>query len=271
MASIHPTAIVDPSAVLGPDVSVGAFSQVGAGVRCGEGCKIGSHVILEGEITLGDRNWIGHGCIFGSPPQEFPIFAKQHDHQPGKIQIGNGNTFREYVTIHHACGENCRTEIGDNNFLMVGVHVGHNVRIGSGILLANYCQLEGEVHVEDLCILGGSSVFRKKIRVGKLAKVRGNTTWGRDIPPFTLAVFTNQLSGINNEGMRHEGLDAATRSEVRRAYNLLYRSGLSMQQAIERAKSMAWSPEATVLLDFMQSESVRGLCSSRQAEKSQAD
>jgi len=253
---IHPTALVSPRATLADDVEVGPWSSIGDGVTLGAGCVVGSHVVLEGRTTFGERNTIGHGAIIGSPPQDFAFSESVQS----AVRIGNGNTFREYVTIHRGTKEGSATVVGDNCFLMVGVHLGHNTALADKVIIANNCLLAGYVEIGDGAVLGGGTVFHQFLRVGRLAMVRGGTRFGKDIPPYVSADGENLISGINAIGLRRAGFSPEVRREIKRAFKLVYWSGLNVSQAVSRAGEMTWSPEARVFWDFLAS-SKRGVCS----------
>lgn len=260
---IHPAAIVSPRAVLADDVEIGPYSLIGEGVTLGAGCRVGAHAVLEGKTTFGERNVVGHGAIIGSPPQDFAY----QDSVRSEVRIGNGNTFREYVTIHRGTKEDSATIVGDDCYLMGGSHLGHNVQLGDKVIIANNCLLAGYVSVGDGAVLGGGTVFHQFLRVGSLAMVRGGTRFGKDIPPYAVADGENLLSGLNAVGLRRAGIAADVRRELKRAFKLVYWSGQNVSQALEKAKETAWGPEAQAFLDFIAS-SKRGVCSANRASQS---
>jgi UDP-N-acetylglucosamine acyltransferase len=253
---IHPTAIVDREAELSEDVEIGPRAIVGKGVRLGTGCVVQANAILEGSTILGAQNFIGYGAIIGATPQDFAF----RETVSSEVRIGDSNTFREYVTIHRGTKEGSATVVGNNCYLMVGTHLGHNVRLGDNVVIANNCLLAGYVEVGAGAVLGGGTVFHQFLRIGPLAMVRGGTRFGKDIPPYVSADGENLLSGVNAIGLRRAGYRADIRMEIKRAFKLVYWSGINISQALERAKSTSWSPEAQVFLDFV-ANSKRGVCS----------
>jgi len=257
---IHPTAIVSPQAQLADDVEVGPQAIIGDQVTLGKGCIVQARAILEGKTTFGDGNFIGYGAVIGTPPQDFAF----NESTVSEVQIGDGNTFREYVTIHRGTKEGTATIVGNGCYLMVGTHLGHNVRLGDKVIIANNCLLAGYVEIQDGAVLGGGTVFHQFMRVGRLAMVRGGTRFGKDIPPYVSADGENMLSGINAVGLRRSGLSSETRMEIRRAFKLLYRSGLSVSQGLAKAKESSWSAEASLFFDFIAS-SKRGVCLANRA------
>ena len=257
--TIHPTALVSPKAVLGKNVVVGPFAIIEEGVRIGDDSTIQARVILTDRVTLGDRNLVGYGTVIGSAPQDFA----HNNSVVSEVIIGNDNVIREYVTIHRGTAEGSATRVGNNNMLMAGVHLGHNSSVGNRAVIANNCLLAGYVEVGDDVVLGGGSVFHQFLRIGEMCMIRGGTAWSKDIPPFTVGLIINVVCGINAVGMRRKGVGSAERLDVKRAYNLLYRSGLNVEQAIEQGKSMKWSAHAESFMKFVSHRTKRGLCSAR--------
>ena len=253
---IHPTAIVHPEAKLAEDVEIGPNAMVGKDVRLGAGCVVQANAILEGSTVLGAQNFVGYGAVIGATPQDFAF----RETVASEVRIGDGNTLREYVTIHRGTKEGSATVVGDNCYLMVGTHLGHNVRLGDNVVIANNCLLAGYVEVGDGAVLGGGTVFHQFLRVGPLAMVRGGTRFGKDIPPYVSADGENLLSGVNAIGLRRAGFQAETRMQIKRAFKLVYWSGINISQALERAKSTNWNPEAQLFFDFI-AASKRGVCS----------
>lgn len=257
--TIHPTALVSPRAILGKNVVIGPYAIVEEGVTLGDHCTIQAHAILTDRVTLGERNLVGYGAVIGSAPQDFA-----HDNSiASEVVIGADNIFREYVTIHRGTAEGSVTRVGNGNMLMAGVHLGHNSSVGNRTVIANNCLLAGYVEVGDDVVLGGGSVFHQFLRVGEMCMIRGGTAWSKDIPPFTIGQIINVVCGINAVGMKRKGIGSADRLDVKRAYNLLYRSGLNVEQATQQAKTIAWSPQAEKFIKFISHRTKRGLCSAR--------
>jgi UDP-N-acetylglucosamine acyltransferase len=252
---IHPTAIISKGAELADDVEIGAYAIVGEGVRLGAGCVIQANAILEGRTIIGAQNFIGYGAVIGATPQDFAF----RETVTSEVRIGDQNTFREYVTIHRGTKEGSATVVGNNCYLMVGTHLGHNVKLGDKVVIANNCLLAGYVEIGDSAVLGGGSVFHQFLRIGRLAMVRGGTRFGKDIPPYVSADGENLLSGVNAIGLRRAGFPPEVRMEIKRAFKLVYWSGINVSQALERAKEQAWGPEAMQFFDFI-AASKRGVC-----------
>jgi len=256
MTTIHPSAFVDSDAQIGEGVRIGPGVIIEAGAVIGDGCKIEARAVISGHVRMGARNTIGHGAILGGDPQDF-------DFKPGTVshvEIGDDNIFREYVTIHRGTKEGTSTMVGNNNFLMVGVHLGHNSSVGNRVIIANNCLLAGYVAVHDGAVLGGGSVFHQFIRVGRLCMVRGGERFGKDIPPFLIAYGTNLVSGINAVGLRRSGISSEARMELKRAFRLLYLEGHNLSQALEAAGKISWGPEAQSFFNFVSEAKKRGIC-----------
>ncbi|HEY5814147.1 MAG TPA: acyl-ACP--UDP-N-acetylglucosamine O-acyltransferase [Terrimicrobiaceae bacterium] len=253
---IHPTAVISPDATLGSGTYVGPYAIIEENVVIGDDCVVQAHAILTDHVTIGNGNFVGYGTVIGSAPQDFA----HNESIRSDVKIGNGNTFREYVTIHRGSTEGTTTIIGDNNFLMSGVHIGHNVRLGNRTVIANNCLLAGHVDVQDEAVLGGGSVFHQFLRIGRTTMVRGGTAWSKDIPPFALGTRVNGLGGLNVIGMRRGGLDLQARLDVKRAFSLFYRSGLNFTQAIEHSMQRIWTKEAETFFAFVKTKSRLGLC-----------
>ena len=253
---IHPSAIVDPGAQVESDVQIEAYSVIGPHAAIGAGTVIQSHVVIEGSVAIGADNFIGHGVIIGGAPQDLSFSPERKT----KIQIGNGNVIREYCTIHRGSAEGSATKIGDNNFLMVGAHVGHNCEIGNNVIIANNCLLAGHVRVDDQVFLGGGSTFHQFMHVGRLVMVQGSSAFGKDLPPFTMAAERNSIFGINVIGLKRAGFSAKDRDEIKSAFKLLYTSGLNISQALEKAASMKLGAPAREFFDFVANAKKRGIC-----------
>jgi len=253
---IHPTAIVDPAAQIGTDVELGPYSIIGPNVSIGERSTIQSHVVIEGDVVIGAGNFIGHGAIIGAPPQDLSFSLERKT----KIAIGNKNVIREYCTIHRGSAEGSATKIGDNNFLMVGVHVGHNCEISNNVIIANNCLLAGHVLVDDHAFLGGGSTFHQNMHVGRLVMVQGSSAFGKDLPPFTIAAERNSIFGVNVVGLKRAGFSAKDREEIKDAFKLLYASGLNISQALEKAAAVNFGEPAREFFEFIANAKKRGIC-----------
>ncbi len=231
MARIHPSAIVDRDAWLDDDVEVGPFAVVGAGVRIGAGTRILAHATLEGPTTLGRGNVVHPHATIGGPPQD-----KKYRGEPTTLEIGDGNTFRECVTVNRGTVQDEGvTRIGNDNWIMAYVHVAHDCRIGSHTILANTTNLGGHVELGDWVILGGCTQVHQFCKVGAHAMTGTGTIVLHDVPPYVMASGNPSAPhGLNTEGLKRRGFEPDTVAQLRRAYRTLYRSELTLAQAREQ-------------------------------------
>jgi UDP-N-acetylglucosamine acyltransferase len=245
---IHPTAIIEPGAGLAPGVSVGAYSLIGPQVEIGEGSVIGPHVVLTGRTKIGRNNRIWQFSSIGETPQD-----KKYDDEDTAVEIGDGNTIREYVTINRGTAADAGvTRVGNDNWIMANVHFAHDCQVGSHTIFANLCGLAGHVKVEDYVILGGATIVHQFVRVGAHSFTGMGTYLDRDLPPFVRAAGNMaQPYGINTVGLRRRGLGASI-DPLKRAYRTLYRSGLSQDEARRELETQAKDcAEVRRLLDFL--------------------
>ena len=253
--SIHSTADIHPRAALGAGVSVGAFAVVEQGAVIGDGCIIRAHAFI-GSVTLGKNCTVGHGAVLGGEPQDF-AFRPQ---VKSRVTIGDSTKIFEYATIHRGTVDGSETVVGEGCFLMVGAHLAHNVRLGSGVIIANNALLAGYVSVEDRVFIGGGCVFHQGIRVGRLAICQGASAFSKDIPPFVIAAERNGIAGLNVVGLRRAGLGTGERAEIKRAFDLLFRSGKNAAQAIAAAHTEKWGDAGRAFWDFAATAKKKGLC-----------
>ena len=252
---IHPTAVIHPSARIAATTSIGPYAVIDAEVTIGEECQIGPHVYLTGRTELGARNRLHAGCVIGDLPQDVRFTGG-----PTRVVIGDNNVIREHVTIHRSNKLGDPTRIGSNNLLMAHCHVGHNSVVGDHVIIANGALLGGHVTVQDRVFISGTCMLHQFVRVGALALMQGGSGISKDLPPFTIARGNNSIAGLNTIGLRRAGFTPEERLELRRAYHLLFRSGLKMSEALARARDQFHSPKTKTLLDFLASGR-RGFCS----------
>lgn len=254
---IHPSAVIHPDAQLGADVSVGPFAVIEGAAQIGDRCEIQAHAIIGAHVEMGADNVIGYGAIIGGDPQDFAFNPSVHS----RVKIGTGNKIREYSTIHRGTHDDTSTVVGDHCFLMAGAHLAHNVVLGNNVILANNALLGGHVHIGDRVFVGGGCVFHQFVRVGRLAICQGLSAFSKDVPPFTTAAERNGIAGLNVVGLRRAGFNPAQRSAIKRAFALLYRSGLNTTQALAAAREAAdLGPEGQEFFQFVASAKKRGIC-----------
>jgi len=249
-AQVHAAAIVHPGAQLGPGVSIGAYSIIGEHVTLGEGTWIGPHVVVEGHTRLGRNNRVYQFASIGAPPQD-----KKYAGEPTVVEIGDGNTIREGVTINRGTAEDTgATRVGDDNWLMGYVHVAHDCEIGSKTIMANYTGLAGHVGVGDWAILGGATVVHQFVNIGAHSFTSMGTYLAQDLPPYVMAAGNMAKPfGINSEGLRRRGFAPEAIAHIKQAYRTLYRSGLGLEEAKRQLQALAASSaEVGLLLEFLE-------------------
>ena len=248
-ARVHPTAIVDPGARLAAGVEVGAYSIIGAKVEIGEGTWIGAHVVLDGPMRIGRKNRIFHFTSLDAAPQD-----KKYAGEPTSVEIGDGNTIREYVTINRGTAQDIGvTRLGDDNWLMAYAHLAHDCQVGSHTIFANCTQLAGHVTIEDWVILGGFTGVHQHVRVGAHSFTGIGTHLTQDLPPYvTAAGEEGRPYGLNTNGLKRRGFTPEALAALKRAYRTLYRSGLSLEDAKRELEAQAaTSPEVRRFVDFI--------------------
>jgi UDP-N-acetylglucosamine acyltransferase len=248
-ASIHPSAQVDPSAVIGKGVSIGAFSVVGADVEIGDGCRIDSHVVLEGPTRMGRDNRIHSFAVVGGAPQD-----KKYDGEPTRLEIGERNTIREYVTINRGTSQDTGvTTVGDDNWIMAYVHIAHDCVIGNHTVLANNATLAGHVHLGDWVTLGGFSGIHQFCKIGAHAFIGMGSLINADVPPYVMVAGQYaRPRGINSEGLKRRGFDGERTASIKRAYRTLFVSGRPLAEARAELETLAdEAPDIQAMLDFI--------------------
>jgi UDP-N-acetylglucosamine acyltransferase len=253
---IHSTAIIEEGARIADSATIGAYVIVGAQVEIGERCVVKSHAVLEGAVKIGDANIIGQGAVIGTAPQDLAFKSKTRS----GVVIGERNVIREHCTIHRGTAEGTNTVVGNDNYLMAGAHLGHNSRVGNKVIVANNCLLGGYVEVADGAFLGGGCVFHQHMRIGRLAITQGRSGFGKDIPPFVIAADVNKVFGLNVVGLRRAGFSKEAREEIKRAFKLLYFSGVNVTQALALARDHEWSDAGREFFDFVAAAKQRGIC-----------
>ena len=247
---IHPSAIIDPGAILAENVSVGPFTIVGPEVEIGSGTTIGPHVVIRGPSRIGRENRIFQFASVGEDPQD-----KKYQGEVTRLEIGDRNVVREYCTIHRGTAQDqSLTRIGSDNLLMAYTHVAHDCVIGDGVIMANGASLAGHVTVDDHAILGGFSLVHQFCRIGRHSFSGMGSVISRDIPPYVMVGGSpTKPRGINNVGMERRGYDAEAILQIKRAFKVIYKSRLKLEEAIEHLAAMAeQSPEILPILEFLQ-------------------
>lgn len=247
---IHPTAIIDPSARIAANVQIGPYSIIGPEVEIGEGTWIGPHVVIKGPTKIGKDNKIFQFASVGDDPQDMKFKGERTF-----LEIGDRNSIRECCTINRGTAQDKGfTRIGNDNLFMAYVHIAHDCIIGNHTIFANNASLAGHVVVEDYSILSAFSGIFQFCRVGKYSFTCTNAVVSKDIPPFVKASgFYAQPFGLNTVGMKRRGFAEETMLQLRRAYKLIYRKGLTVKEAlVELQKMVVECPEIQMFIDFIQ-------------------
>ncbi len=256
--SIHPTAIVAEGAVIPASCTIGPWCTIGPDVVLGESCELVSHVVLDGHTTLGARNKVFSFACIGIAPQDLKYAG-----EPTRVQIGDDNSIREYVTISRGTkGGGGVTTVGSGCLIMAYTHIGHDSHIGNGVILANAATLAGHVVVEDFAVVGALCPVHQFCRIGRYAYIGGGTTITQDVLPYSLTSIerNNHAYGLNKVGLERKGFTPDQIKELRSAFRLLLASRLNTTQALEAIRaSVADSDEhVTYLADFI-ANSQRGI------------
>jgi len=253
---IHPTALISPGARIGERVKVGPYSIIEEHVEIGDDTVIGPHVVVRGHTRIGRENRIYQFCSIGEEPQD-----KKYAGEPTELVIGDRNTIHEYVSMHVGTVQDKGiTRVGDDNWIMGYVHIAHDCVVGNNTIFANNATLAGHVSIGDWAILGGFTGVHQFGRVGAHSFCGVGTVLLQDLPPF-VTVSGNPAAphGINSEGLKRRGYSAESISQIKRAYKVLYRQGLSMDEArVAIAEMAAETPELKIFSDFI-ADSGRGI------------
>lgn len=253
---IHPTAIVSSRAEIDTDVDIGPYTIIGDNVFIGSGTTIGPHVVIEPYVTIGQRCRIFQYAAIGAVPQDLKFGG-----EISYLKIGPGCLIREFVTIHR--GTNLGggvTEIGEECLLMNYAHIAHDCKIGRRVVMANNATLAGHITIEDNCTIGALSAIHQFTKIGEYAFIGGKTGVPKDIPPYVIASGERaRLHGLNQVGLKRSGFSQKTLNELKKTYRIVFRIGLTLNQAIERVKAeVDQIPEVVQFIEFIKS-SERGI------------
>ncbi len=254
-AVVAATARIDRSASIGPGVRIGEFCVVESDVVIGAGCLLEPYVYVKRWTTLGERNEISAGTVLGTDPLD-----KNFSGARSYLRIGNANKIREHYTISRGTAPESVTEIGDGNYIMTSGHIAHNCRVGNNTVICSCALIAGYVEVENEAFISGGVVVHQYSKIGRLAMIGGNTRINSDVPPFFLyAGYNVQAKGLNLVGLKRAGYKASDLSLLKKAYQVLYRSGLKLEEALSKIETELASPETQHLVSFIR-RSERGIC-----------
>ncbi len=254
---IDPTAIVHPDASIDSNVIIGPYTVIKKDVSIGSGTEIGSHVVISGPTKIGSHNKIFNFCSIGEDPQD----KKYKDDSNSYLEIGSGNTIREYVSINRGTSNGGgKTSIGSNNWIMAYVHIAHDCCIGNNSTFANNTTLAGHVSIGDFVILGGFTGVHQFCRVGNYSFSAISSVIVKDVPPYILVSGnTAKPSGLNREGLKRNGFNSDDINLLKKAYRIIYRDGYILAEALEELLKISKdSKEAELLYSFI-SSSERGI------------
>jgi len=254
---IHPLAVVDSKAELDVGVFIGPGAVVGPKVKVGAHTWIGPNAVLDGRLTIGSQNKIFPGACIGLEPQDLKYRGADTE-----VVIGNGNTFRECVTINRATNEGEETKIGDKNLLMAYCHLGHNCELGNNIVMSNSIQVAGHVVIEDRAVIGGCLGIHQFVHIGSLAMVGGMTRVDRDVPPYCLVEgHPGRMRGLNRVGLKRSEIEKDGPFEVRQlqeVWSLLFRSNHVLTKGLELAREEELMHSSKHLCDFLEASIQKG-------------
>lgn len=257
MAQIHPTAIVSPESDLADDVQIGPGCVLTGPVTLGPGVRLLAHAYLAGPVTIGAGSIIYPFVSIGLPPQDLKFGP---DDQTAGVSIGQRCTIREQASIHAATNADTPTRVGDELFMMVNAHIGHDARVGDRVIMVNNACVGGHGIVGDHVNLAGNALVHQHTRVGRLAFIAGMTGVSADCPPYCMTVANNTLLGINVVGMRRSGFARDEISAMRRVFREGFRANLPREelQAMLDERGRGCAPIAE-LAEFVRT-ATRAIC-----------
>lgn len=248
---IHPTAIIDPSARIGANVAIGPYSVIGAEVEIGDGTWVGPHVVINGPTKMGRDNRIFQFSSIGEITQDLKYKGERT-----YLEIGDGNTIREFCTINRgSIQDKALTKIGSHNLLMAYVHIAHDCVVGDHVVFSNNASLAGHVHVDDHVVMGGFSGVFQFCRIGAHSFISTNSVVIKDVPPFVkVSGYYAKPFGLNSVGLQRRGFSNEIISELKRAYKVIYRNGLTVASALAELANMT-TPEVRTMAEFIEASS----------------
>lgn len=253
---IDPTAIIDKKAELADDVVIGPYSVIGPDVKIDSGTVIGSHAVIKGPTTIGKQNRIYQFTSIGEDPQD-----KKYASEITRLEIGDRNTIREFATMHRGTQQDhCVTQIGNDNLFMAYTHVAHDCIIGDHVIMANGASLAGHVCLNSHAILGGFTLVHQFTKIGQYSFAAMGSAITQDVPPFIMVGGKpTKPHGINSVGMERNGISSEDIRLIRKAYKIIYKTNLRLEDAIDQMEELAGdSKELSLMIDFLRNVS-RGI------------
>lgn len=250
---IHQTAIVDPAAQIDENVTIGPFTLVGKNTRIGSGTVIGAHAVIDPYVIIGPDCQIFQYASIGAPPQSLKFHGEET-----WVKIGRGSIIREFVTIHRGTSfGGGLTELGEESFLMAYTHVAHDCKIGRNVVMANNATLAGHITIGDHATIGGLVAIHQFVRIGDYAFVGGKSAVVKDVPPYVIASGDRAtLHGLNTVGLKRHGFSQETLLQLKKTYRIVFRIGITLNEAIERVKAeVEQIPEVVSFIEFLQASS----------------
>ncbi len=247
--TIHPTAIVDPSAELGEGCEIGPYCIIGPGVTLGAGCWLQHHVTLQGPSRIGSGNRFYAYTSIGQQTQDLKYAG-----EPTHLEVGDSNTFREFVTVNRGTAPGAYTRIGSGGNFLAYSHVAHDCTVGNRVIFSNNGTIAGHVEVGDFAVIGGLTAVHQFCRIGAHAITGGCSKIVQDVPPFTIADGNPAaVRGLNKVGLERHGFSAEAIRDLKEAYRVLFRGELNLRQAVEQLQPAAQrSSEVRQLVDFIE-------------------
>ncbi len=244
---IHPTAVIHPKAELGSDCEIGPYCVIGEHVSLGNRCRLHSHVVIDGYTRLGENNEIFPFASLGLKTQDL-----KWEGGATRTEIGDNNTFRECVTVNSATSESGATTVGSGNHVLAYSHIAHNVHVGNGVIMSNVATLAGHVQVEDFAVIGGLAAIHQFCRIGRMSIIGGCSKIVQDVAPFMLVDGNpGQTRTVNKVGMERNGVPEESQAAVRQAFKILFKSGLSVTNALAEVETkVPQVPEIKHLVAF---------------------
>ncbi len=252
--SVHSTAILQGDVELAEDVEIGPYAIIKGPVTIGKGTVVEERATIQGPTVIGEGNRICCSALVGGDPQDLSFTGEE-----SYLKIGDHNIIREYATIHRGASKGSETVIGSHNLFMGMVHIAHDCTIGDHVIIGNGSVVAGHVELAECALISGIVAIHQFVKVGRLGMAGGMTRVNRDIPPFTTVVGNSGLVGLNTVGLQRQGVPAESRKAIKHAFRMLFRSKLTLTDAIAKLKQTDSVPEVEELVDFC-TGSERGLC-----------